>query len=158
MPKFNENIKAWITNHQGQTKSWPAFFGQKQDKAIDNLFKTFIYPERFNFPEARIYINGVAEKLYIFGQECQIQQNHTSSFKLKLILRNHDRVGPFYIKSTMANEDQQYKMLINQYCYGTFKNNINSVLVFKVTGQHEEIYATGKMVKDKLKIELYEKV
>lgn len=151
MPKFNTDIKVILTNDK-ESLSFYAFNGEKEP--FKGIYNRLIHPKRFIYPIARIYYKNELKHSYIQGYEVNKKQLEKkwygadiSAFKIKLILKNGDRVGPFYSNSHLPLE-QQYNYLIEHYLKKTYERKFISALVFYIQ-ENEEILAAQALFKNK---------
>ena len=145
MPKFDKNIKLWLTNGT-EIKTFYGFNNKSQEQSVEGLIKRMLIPNRFKLPIARLYINSELNRCFVQGNEVKSQSQQEnwygpeiSAFKIKLILiENNEFVGPFYSNS-LINIDKQYKTLIEQYCKGIYKNKFKSALIFDLRDNQDEL-------------------
>jgi hypothetical protein len=145
MPRTNSNIILWMGtgNRQDKPQRFPAFNGQSKEKSIQGFQKRLIWPNRYKFPIAHIYVDNVLVKKYLQGHEVSLDANDKnwygadiSAYKVKLILSGSNNfVGPYYSNSYLSKKDQ-LKGLLEQYCKGIYKGKFISALIY--TCQSEE--------------------
>lgn len=161
MSQFNNNIKLWMaTGRVGEEKRcYPAFAGLSEEKAIKRLIEKQMYPNRYDFPIARIYVNSKLKHIFIQGVEVDSVEHEKrwygkeiSDFKLKLILLGTNiSIGAFYSNSFLGKKEQFYA-LIEEYCKRKYKNKFSSALIFDISGEEEKIAAKITYSKKEYKI------
>jgi hypothetical protein len=164
MPKFNEDIALWMGNSQNEQRTFYAFKGQKQDKAIEGLLKRMMWPNRFKYPIARVYVRTELHSAYVQGNKVNNIKDQElwygpgiSSFKIKMILEDgeNSQVGPFYSNSTIADAKMQLETLVYEYCALKYPKFI-SAIIYDLRNNDEKLVAKAKLINEQIKLKYTE--
>jgi hypothetical protein len=153
MSKFNKDISLWLANGK-ETKTFYAFNGLAEKKAIEGLINRMVLPLKYEFPIARIFIKTEIKHAFVQGIEVDHINKQLrwygadiSDYKIKLILKDNTFVGPFYSNSLIADKKNQMDELINYYCNNIYKNNFDSAIVIDVKSETIVSSFTARMQK-----------
>jgi hypothetical protein len=156
MPELNKDIKLWMA---GDGKEPIQFFALKShnnnhEKQIYGLLKRMMWPNKFKYPIAKLYIKEKLVKAWLQGMEIKEDLNQNtkwfgtgiSAFKLKIILSDFSKVGPFYSNSFLE-EKPQFNLLIEQYLKYKYERKFLSALIMDIREGNDEIFAEIKPIK-----------
>ena len=151
MNTFNKDIILWLGN--GKEKLQFYAFQGNPERQTQSLLKRIMWPNKFKYPIARLYHKGILVKTWLQGMEIKdINEekpffgSDISSFKIKIILKDLSKVGPFY-SNAFLEEKPQFNMLIEQYLKYKYERKFISALIIDIRNGKDEIFATAKPTK-----------